>query len=134
MRNILIFIESRFPVARKRIKETVNRFLDQEKIKSKTEVGVSIVGDRKMHSLNKQYRDQDETTSVLAFALEELHRSERKSETPGFIYPSDGVLRLGDVIISYPQAVERAAEDEMLVDDKIDELLIHGLNNLVGKV
>ena len=49
-----------------------------------------------------------------------------------FVDPPDNILRLGDIIISYPQARERAAEDNMLVDDKIDELVIHGLTNLLS--
>lgn len=133
MRSILIFIESRFPVNRKRVNELVNRFLDAEKIKGKMEIGISFVGDRKMRALNNQYRHLDQTTTVLAFALDEVNLNLEKKPSVGFIYPDDGVLRLGDVIVSYPQAVLRAAEDEMLVDDKIDELLLHGLNNLVGK-
>lgn len=121
MRNILVFVESRFPVNRKKIKEVVNRFLDTERLRSNYEVSIAVVGDRKMKEFNKKYRNKNETTTVLAFPLDD------------FIYPSDGILRLGDVIISYPQAVDRAVEDEMMVDDKIEELLIHGLKNLLGK-
>lgn len=121
MRNILVFVESRFPVNRKRIKEIVNRFLDKERLRSSYEVSIAVIGDRKMKEFNKKYRNKNETTTVLAFPLE------------GFVYPKDGILRLGDVVISYPQAVERAVEDEVLVDDKIEELLIHGLKNLLGK-
>lgn len=121
MRNILVFVESRYKVDRKRIKQVVNRFLDQERLRSNYEVSIAIVGDRKMKGFNKKYRNKNEMTTVLAFPL------------VGFVFPADKVLRLGDVIISYPQAVARAAEDEMLVDDKIEELLIHGLSNLLGK-
>lgn len=121
MRNILVYIESRYPIAKKNLVSLTNDFLDNEKIKVDIEVSIAVVGDRKMRLLNKKYRQKDETTTILSFSLE------------GFITPDDGFLRLGDVVISYPQAVERAVEDEMLVDDKIKELLIHGLNNLMGK-
>ena len=54
------------------------------------------------------------------------------SKNSTFIDPPDDVLRLGDIIISYPQVIERARDEEMLVDDKIDELIVHGLKNLMG--
>ena len=43
-----------------------------------------------------------------------------------------GVMRLGDIVISYPIARLEAARDEMLVDDKIDELVLHGMTHLLG--
>ncbi len=128
MRNLLIFVESRFPVDRKRLKKTLNMFLDKERIKGDVEISVAIVGDRKMRFLNEQYHKKQGTTTVLSFALEDPRVSDIS-----FVKPSDNFLRLGDVIISFPQAVKRASEDDMFVDDKIDELLIHGLNNLLGK-
>ena len=133
MRNILVFVESRFPVKKHMIKEAVNHFLDTEGFRGKLEVSVSIVGDRKMKKVNKTYREKDETTTVLAFALSESKQNSRFPEKAGFISAPDGVLLLGDVLISYPQAVARAGEDEMLVEDKLKELLIHGLTNLIGK-
>lgn len=121
MRNILVYIESRYPISKKTLVGLADNFLDKEKIKGSVEVSIAVVGDRKMRELNKKYRQLDETTSVLSFSLS------------GFVTPNDEILRLGDVVISYPQAVERAMEDEVLVDDKLKELLIHGLNNLLGK-
>ncbi len=130
MRNILIFVESRYPINRKKIVEITNNFLDKERIRGKVEVSISFIGDRKMKQINNKYRLKNETTTVLSFALTDASPG---GLGKGFINVSSDVLRLGDVIISYPQAVSRAAEDEMLVDQKIKELLIHGLNNLLGK-
>ena len=127
MFNILVFIESRYPANRARIKATTSKFLTAEKVKSRLEVSVAIVGDRKMKRLNKTYRAKDETTSVLSFSLADTSGKE------SFKFCDDGILRLGDVVISYPQAVSRAREDNMRVDDEIDELVIHGLRNLIGK-
>ena len=42
------------------------------------------------------------------------------------------VLRLGDIVLSYPQVINDAVRDEMLVDDKVDELIEHGLMHLLG--
>ena len=123
MVKVLISSESRFPINRKSLKETVKKFLTEQKIKSETEVSISIIGDRKMRELNKKYRGMEETTPVLSFSLE---------EGKPFAAPPDNVLRLGDILISYPQAVALAAEENKLVDEKLGELICHGLKNLLG--
>ncbi len=97
------------------------------KIKSDTEVSVTIVGDRRMRDLNTQYRKLPETTDVLSFALNDpTIAREPFQDSP------DSVLRLGDIVVSYPQAISQAAEENKLVDDKIIELVLHGLNHLLG--
>lgn len=123
MVKVLITSESRFPVNRKALRQTVEQFLAEQKIKSEIEVSLVIVGDRKMRDLNSKYRQLEETTPVLTFAQE---------EGTAFVSPPDKVLRLGDIVISYPQAVLMAARENKLVDQKIGELVQHGLKNLFG--
>jgi len=121
--KILTFVESRYKVNRKKIKEAVHEVLDVKSITSKCEVSLAFVGDRKMHALNLKFRNLDKTTNILSFPLGE------GEQTP---LPS-GVLRLGDIVISYPQVINEAARDEMMVDDKINDLLQHGLLHLLGE-
>ena len=123
MIDVSIHKESRYSVSSKVIRSTVQDFLKNQGIKGRAEVGVSVVGDRKMKDLNKKYAQKDETTDVLSFGLE---------EGPGFITPPDGILRLGDVVISYPQTVRNAAENNVLVEEEIQTLIKHGLNHLLG--
>lgn len=125
MVTVLIKTESHYKVDRKRVRNIVENFLKTSGVNGKIEVSISIVGDRFMKKLNSKYRKLSETTSVLTFGLDG-----GENETP-FADPPDNVLRLGDIVISYPQVRERAQEDEMLVDDKMDELVIHGLTNLL---
>jgi ssRNA-specific RNase YbeY (16S rRNA maturation enzyme) len=66
--NVPIYIESRYKVNRKKIKEIVKKTLDTNGMKGEVEVSVAIVGDRKMKSLNKKYRDLDKSTNVLSFS------------------------------------------------------------------
>ena len=126
MVNILIKTDSKFKVNRDRLKDTVEKFLNEKRVKGNIEISISIVGDRMMRQLNKKYRDVDNTTDVLSFPM-----SDDSISTP-FIDSPDNVLRLGDIIISFPQAVEEAGEENKLVYDKIDELLEHGLLHLMG--
>lgn len=120
--NILLFVESRYRVNRKRVILKVSDFLKKQEIVGPAEVSLAFVGDRKMRSLNKRYRGKDTTTNVLSFSL---------SEGDSMLLPKD-ILYLGEVVISYPQVIQEASEDEMLVDDKIDELVEHGMMHLLG--
>jgi len=126
MVNVLIKTESHYTVDRRRIRNTIENILKDKGVKGKVEVSVNIVGDRLMRKLNSKYRNLDETTDVLSFPLSDAVKS-----VP-FVDPPDDTLRLGDIIISYPQAREDAQVEEKLVDDKIDELLEHGMLHLLG--
>ncbi len=120
--EVLIFVESRYRVDRKRIKSVVFCVLEEQGVKSALEVSIAIVGDRKMKALNKKYRQKEITTNILSFPL---------SEGDSTRLPKD-VLRLGDIVISYPQIIREAAAEEILVDDKMEELVRHGMLHLLG--
>ncbi len=128
MIKILFQTESHFPADRKKIKEAIEGALANQ-VHRDAEVSVSIVGDRRMRELNKKYRGLDKTTDVLSFGL-----NDPTIKTPTqFIEAPDDVLRLGDIVVSYPQAVEEAREQNKLVDDQIEFLVLHGLDHLLGK-
>lgn len=120
--QIPIFVESRYKVNRKRIKSKVAKILMQHEIKGPVAVSIAIVGDRKMRALSLKYKGEDKTRNVLSFSLSEGESSYLDSE----------VLRLGDIVISYPQVIQEASEEEVLVDDKIDTLIEHGMLHLLG--
>lgn len=120
--KVLLFVESRYQVDRKRINQAVSNLIKQQSIASPVEVSIAIVGDRKMRALHKKYKGEDRTTNVLSFPI---------SEGEPVVLPSD-VMRLGDVVISYPAVIRDASRDEVLVDDKIDELVVHGTMHLLG--
>lgn len=124
--NVSFYVESRYRVNRKRIVSAINNLLKQQEIAQDVEVSVAVVGDRKMHALNKQYRNLDKTTNVLSFSMSD--------GGPTVLPPLErtDVLRLGDVIVSYPQVIVEASEEDVLVDDKIDELVTHGVLHLLG--
>lgn len=127
MITVLIKTESHYTVDRNRIRTTVDKVLTSRGVKGKIEVSVSVVGDRLMKDLNQKYRNIGEPTDVLSFPL-----SEEVDDKP-FADPPDNILRLGDIVISYPQAREDAIEENKLVDDKIDELVEHSMLHLLGQ-
>lgn len=120
--QVPIFVESRYKVDRKRIKEKVSEVIKKQEVNGSVEVSVAIIGDRKMRELSRKYKNEDKTRSVLSFSLTEGEPA----------YSPADALRLGDIVISYPQVIKEAAEEEMLVDDKIDELIEHGMLHLLG--
>ena len=126
MITILFQTESHFPVDRKKIKTALSQTLSQ-KVKSDAEVSVTIVGDRRMRELNRRYRQLDDTTDVLSFGL-----NDPTIKGMPFVDNPDGVMRLGDIVVSYPQAVSQAVDENKMVDDKIIELTLHGLDHLFG--
>jgi probable rRNA maturation factor len=115
-------VESRYKVNRKRIKQVIKNALDKNEIGGSVEVSIAVVGDRKMRELSKKYKGEDKTRNILSFS---------QTEGEAVAVPRD-VLGLGDIVLSYPQVINDAVRDEMLVDDKVDQLVEHGLMHLLG--
>lgn len=126
MITVLFQSESHYPVNRKKLKEAIIAVLEKS-VNRSAEVGISIVGDRRMRALNKKYRNLDKTTDVLSFPL-----YDEKGKDTSFVAHPDDILRLGDIVISYPQAIKEATVQVRLVDDVINDLAIHGLHHLLG--
>lgn len=122
--KVQIFVESRYKVNRKKIKEAIERIVGDRGISSPLEVSVAIVGDRKMHSLNKKYRNLDKTTNILSFSQNEgspMKHGESSSNV------------LGDIVISYPEMIREASFENMLLDEKINYWIEHGMKHLLGE-
>lgn len=133
MVNIIINSDPRYNVNKANIRAVVAEILRKLHVSGKVEVGINIVGDRKMHELNRKFRGLDSTTNILSFALEDSTPSSLQHiPRIGFVAAPDKWLRLGDIVISYPQAVEDASMDGISVDTEIRNLVEHGLNHLLG--
>lgn len=87
------------------------------------EIGLHLVGERRMAALNRTHRGVSGVTDVLSFPLEE----------PGEEPPPAGVPRLlGDVIICPAQARRQAAADGTPPAFELAVLLAHGVLHLLG--
>ncbi len=100
---------------------------------SRLELGLVITNQERVQQLNRSYLGKDEPTDVLAFSMlpEPLPTGDSEASSP-FAQPPDGVLHLGEVIISYPQAVIQAREHQHSVKREIAILIIHGVLHLLG--
>lgn len=133
MVNIIISSDQKYGVDQAIIQSTVLSVLNRHKIGGKVEVGISIIGDRRMHELNRKYRGVDSTTDILTFAMQDPTPI-NMTHLPkvGFVKPKDKWLRLGDIVVSFPQILEDAALDGISVDEEIRMLVEHGVAHLLG--
>lgn len=133
MINIVVSSDPRYSINKIAIRSVVLEVLQRHRIFGRVEIGISIVGDRKMHELNRKYRGIDTTTDILSFALEDTNpTSLQHVPRIGFVASPDRILRLGDIVISYPQALEDASLDGISVDEELRDLVEHGLDHLLG--
>jgi probable rRNA maturation factor len=86
------------------------------------DLSVLLCGDETIKKLNAQYRNKDEATDVLSFALGVEERSE------------DGGVRWlpGDIVISLDTLAENARYFETAEDEELRRLVIHGILHLDG--
>lgn len=129
MIDVTVFKQSDYPVSATEIKKAVKKTLVENGIVSDCVVEVAIVNDTKMDELNKDYyKDEKYQHPVFTFPESE------NAQTPSgpFVFPPDGKIHLGEIVISYPQAVERSRETGKLINEVITELAQHGALHLVG--
>lgn len=132
MINIIVTADAKFPVDKALIESTVLEILQTYPVSGKVEIGVSIVGERRMHQINKQYRGLDTSTNILTFALEDPMPNLAHLRGIGFISSPDNVVRLGDIVISFPQVVEDATVEGISIDEELHNLIQHGIKHLLG--
>jgi len=126
--NVLIHTDSRYPVNRKIIRKACWETLVKNKAGSlSAEISLAVVGARKMKNLAQKYLEDDRKHEVLSFSFEDVSQSGR-----GFVNVPDDILRLGEVILCWPQVLAEASRDAVMVDDKVYELTSHGVEHLLG--
>ncbi len=133
MQNIIVQADPRYNINKDAVRAFVSAALQKYNLRGRVEIGINIVGDRKMHELNKMYRGIDSTTDILSFALEDPN-SESLQHIPrvGFVASPDRILRLGDIVLSYPQVLEDASMDGKSIDSELQFLINHGVKHLLG--
>ena len=103
--------------------------LNAENIEQPVELGLVITDTETVWQLNKTYRDKDEPTDVLSFQM--VHQPEQTTDS-FFIAPPDGFHHLGEIVISYPQAVLQAKDQGHGINQELAFLIIHGILHLLG--
>lgn len=113
------------------ILQLVNHTAEKLNLPDASEVDISIVDNETIHQLNRDYRHVDRPTDVLSFALEEDLEDAPKLNPSSLI--AQGIpIHLGDIIISYPKAVEQAQDYNHPIDRELGFLAVHGFLHLNG--
>ena len=110
------------------LESVAEKILVAQGIDSGVELSLVITSQERIRQLNLSYLGRDEPTDVLAFSM----LPEQSGEADPFVVPPDGIKHLGEVIISYPQAVIQAEERQHSVKREIAILIIHGVLHLLG--
>ncbi len=134
MINIIVNSDPKYPISKLGIQATVLEVLKQHRVHGNLEIGVAVVGDRKMHEINKKFRGQDSPTNILTFPIDDPVSSSNLQHirNVGFVKAPDKVLRLGDILISYPQVLKDAALEGTSVEEELRFLVEHGTRHLLG--
>jgi probable rRNA maturation factor len=127
--NISVKQRLKIPLEESWLQRIAIRTIEAEGIRSPAEMGLVITDSKTIQKLNKTYRGEDKSTDVLAFHM--VPGTSQESE-PRFAVPPDGVHHLGEVMISYPQAVRQAHEQGHGVTQELALLIVHGVLHLLG--
>ena len=120
-----LYIGSRYPIKRQLLRQTVKRVLAKHGV-DHAQVDISVVGARKIKELNEKNLGHSGATDVLSFPQ---HDRGQLEDVP---LPNELVPHLGDVLISFPEAVKTARRFGRMVDEQINFYLEHGLMHLLG--
>lgn len=99
------------------IKRAVKTVLLQENLSGDFEVSVSFVTNEEIRTLNREYRNVDNETDVLSFPMNDEF---------------DGVVILGDIVISTQKIIEQANDYEHSLEREMLYLTVHSMLHLLG--
>ena len=109
-----VVCSSRYKINRPEIKSISSQFLKQLGVLSYYVLNLIFVGRTKMKTITARYNKDSPALPVLSFA-----------------YDREKDNLLGEIFICYPQAVLLAAERNKKVETIIEQLIEHGIENLI---
>src|SRR3972149_807118 len=114
---ISIVSSSRYKINRHKIKLLIQGVFEKEQINLDHSLNVVFVGKNKMKIFTEKYKNEKETLPILSF---------KYNEDVG-----EKEVLLGEVVICFPLVILLAAERNKRVDEIINELIKHGIENLL---
>lgn len=106
-------------IARKKLRQTAKAILNALDCPD-AELSILILDDQQIAELNRKFLNRKGPTNVIAFPMQEGQFSE--------IAPN----LLGDVVISVETAQQEAQRAGLRMEDRFNQLLIHGILHLLG--
>lgn len=118
------------------IHEIVDAALDYEVCPYECQVSVTLVDNKTIHQINKEYRGIDRPTDVLSFPSLEYNEPGEfdwlEEEGIGCFDPESGELILGDIMISMDKVREQAEEYGHSQRREFAFLIAHSMLHLMG--
>ncbi|MBI2756325.1 MAG: rRNA maturation RNase YbeY [Chloroflexi bacterium] len=108
-----------------RIESLVQSIVEREVGPGHYSMALYLVGDDEIRALNREHRGQDAHTDVLSFPLHDPTGMR-------FVTPPDEPIALGDVVVSWPRALEQAREFGHTPAREIAYLVAHGVLHVLG--
>ena len=108
------------------ITSVANAAAKLQNLPDNSEVSFLLVDDNYIQELNLIYRNQNQATDVLSFAMNELSEDE-----PDFDF-SNELNVLGDIVISLQRARSQSEEYGHSINRELGFLVAHGMLHLLG--
>jgi probable rRNA maturation factor len=124
MVKVSVSKQSNYPVGANIIKKRLSAFFSKQGIVSPAEVSVAVVGKVKMMEIERKYLKDGKLHNVLSFTPNEAKEN--------FVFPPDGIIHLGEIVVCYPLAVKESEEENVLINERVCELAEHGALHLLG--
>jgi probable rRNA maturation factor len=102
--------------------KVMKKDIDKKLFKRDGQIDLVLVGDKKIHVMNKEYRKKDKPTDVISFAYLEVTHYE--------LEPGDIIV--GDIFISVDTAKRQAKEHGHDLKREMAILFVHGLLHCMG--
>ena len=99
------------------------KIFDELKLKGEFITDVTIVDNKTIHKINREYRNVDRPTDVISFAFLD---DQKEKELKG------GPINLGQIIISFEKAEGQAKEYGHSLKREMVFLFVHGMLHLLG--
>ncbi len=113
------------------IKKAVSFSLSTEDFSIPSEISIMLVDNEYIREINREHRKIDNATDVLSFPIVDMYEGVINSNEGDFDL-DDGVLLLGDIIVSLEMANLQAEEYGHSFGRELAFLITHGIFHLLG--
>ncbi|WP_332690919.1 rRNA maturation RNase YbeY [Halalkalibacter lacteus] len=109
------------------VEKIVKKTAEVERLEGDIEVSITIVDEKRIQEINKEYRNKDQPTDVISFAL-----NEQSEDELDVVLDPDMPNILGDIIISASHVQMQAEEYLHSFERELGFLTVHGMLHLLG--
>lgn len=111
------------------LKKVCEKIMEIEECDFDAEISFTFTDNNGIHELNREYRNVDRPTDVLSFPMLEF---EGDDEIDAEFETENGLVMLGDIVISVERAKEQADEFNHSLRRELAFLTAHSMLHLLG--